>query len=252
MKRCALVVLLVGCGNDFLTKVDTIEPGVECPNGGLRIQTGSDDNGDGVLGAAEVADSQPICSGGVASLTDVTEEPAGANCVAGGARVDTGFDVNGNQVLDTDEVTSTDYICSASGATVVEGFLAADEFPVISTIPATAFSLPIDIPGPGQLLTFTTATAFCTLGECPVPPSGPAAAGYVWQSDVDTEALPPASSSRAQFYLSPRVDEVMSFNAARAVPAAGTATTYLRAANQTTIGVYSLYYIRMTHVFLPD
>jgi len=91
-------------------------PNQICPNGGINVQSGIDDNGNGVLDPAEVDVVQEVCNGtdGLDALIKVTPEPAGANCAFGGQRIDAGIDANGNSVLDPGEATSTDYICNGS------------------------------------------------------------------------------------------------------------------------------------------
>ena len=100
-----------------------IEPaGMACPGGGVRIDAGTDANGDGALAPDELASTQVVCNGdagdpGMATLLDSSDEPAGANCVAGGVRIDIGPDRDGNGQLDTAEVMQTKYVChGAEGA----------------------------------------------------------------------------------------------------------------------------------------
>ena len=49
--------------NDLESLVDiNVEPaGSNCPNGGERVDTGIDDNGDGILQANEIDDTNFIC-----------------------------------------------------------------------------------------------------------------------------------------------------------------------------------------------
>jgi hypothetical protein len=92
----------------------------DCPNGGILLESGIDDNNNGVLDTNEVDSSQKTCAGNVSDssgddeLTMQTEEPAGANCPYGGVRFDVGIDNNANGVLDTDEITSTEYVCQTN------------------------------------------------------------------------------------------------------------------------------------------
>jgi len=92
-------------------------PNQTCPNGGINVQSGIDDNGDGVLDPAEVDVVQEVCNGadGLNSLIQVTPEPAGANCSSGGQRIDAGVDINNNAILDIAEITSTEYVCDGAG-----------------------------------------------------------------------------------------------------------------------------------------
>lgn len=86
----------------------------QCPTGGITVETGIDQNGNGVLDTYEVNDTQYVCNGlkGSDSLVRTTVEFAGANCANGGVRIDTGPDVNGNSVLDSNEINNTDYVCN--------------------------------------------------------------------------------------------------------------------------------------------
>ena len=125
-----LVVLqLVGCsssgGNDGLTALVAVtdEPaGVNCANGGKLIETGMDDDNNGVLGSTEVDSSTYACNGidGLNALVSVSTEPAGTNCPSGGKLIETGQDDNNNGILDPAEVDSTDYVCGLSRITSIE------------------------------------------------------------------------------------------------------------------------------------
>lgn len=129
------VVALAGCGDDEVPGENgisslvstTAEPaGDNCTNGGTRLDIGPDTNGDGVLDAEEITDTEFTCSGedgddGAGSLTLVstTAEAAGANCADGGQRVDFGIDDNGDGVLDSAEIDGTTFVCD--GATGGDG-----------------------------------------------------------------------------------------------------------------------------------
>lgn len=95
-------------------------PGSHCATGGLAIQDGVDDNGDGVLDPAEVDETNYVCNGaaGTSAAVAVVLEPPGANCANGGHAVQTGIDVNANGTLELSEVQHTVYVCDgASGTT---------------------------------------------------------------------------------------------------------------------------------------
>ncbi len=125
------VLMLGGCGGggkgngedetdtnaSTVAVAEVIPPGAECPAGGIRVESGIDDNGNGVLDANEVDDSQVLCNGndGNDSLIARSDEPAGVNCEFGGTRIDAGTDANDNGTLDATEVTATEYLCAASG-----------------------------------------------------------------------------------------------------------------------------------------
>ena len=102
-------------------------------NGGTRIRTGLDDDGNNVLEASEVDSTTYICNGanGYNSLI-VYDNVVGVNCDAygnGGIRIRSGLD-NGdgvgsiarNNVLETGEIDHTQFICNgANGADGIDG-----------------------------------------------------------------------------------------------------------------------------------
>jgi hypothetical protein len=94
-----------------LVRQDPEPAGANCPDGGVRIESGLDLNGDGILEANEVTETNYVCSG-VASLVNVVPEPAGANCSAGGQAIKTGLDANGDGILQPGEVQKTSYVCN--------------------------------------------------------------------------------------------------------------------------------------------
>ena len=114
----------------------TAEPaGANCTSGGQRIDYGVDDDGNGVLGAAEIDGTTYVCNGangdnGLRSLIAVTAEPAGANCATGGQRVEYGIDDDGNGTLDAAEVDGTTYVCNgADGTTPPQSLLSVTAEP---------------------------------------------------------------------------------------------------------------------------
>lgn len=91
----------------------------ECPNGGITVESGIDDNGNGILDADEVDVTKKVCNGkngsdgiSAVALVKTSTEPVGANCSQGGILVETGTDFNGNLVLDAEEVSNSNYVCN--------------------------------------------------------------------------------------------------------------------------------------------
>ena len=86
----------------------------DCPNGGILVETGIDENRNGILDADEVDKSEKVCNGinGVTALVRTTEESPGINCLYGGVLFEVGTDNNRNSILDTEEVSSSHYICN--------------------------------------------------------------------------------------------------------------------------------------------
>lgn len=92
----------------------TPEPaGANCINGGTRIQTGPDSNGNQALDPSEVTSTTYACNGAaVTSRVEVVPEAAGPNCANGGQKYTSGPDLNGNGVLDAGEINQTAYVCN--------------------------------------------------------------------------------------------------------------------------------------------
>ncbi len=104
-------------------------------NGGVRIATGLDRNGNGVLDESsdEVTGNRYICNGatgatgatglagaaGKNALVRMSVEAAGSHCATGGTKVEAGLDTNGDSTLADGEVTQTGYACN--GATGLTG-----------------------------------------------------------------------------------------------------------------------------------
>ncbi len=112
-------------------KASPIEAGDECPNGGISIDTGIDDNGNGILDPDEVDKTQIVCNGedgkdgedgsdgedGLTTLISVSNEPAGSNCADGGIKIEVGLDDNSNGTLDPEEIDDTAYVCDGEDGT---------------------------------------------------------------------------------------------------------------------------------------
>ena len=99
-----------------LIRVVSVVAGGECPNGGARIDTGIDSNGNNVLDDEEVTDSVFVCNGldgasAPASLVDVSRVEAVDGCSDGAIQIDSGVDTNGDGVLDAAEIVNTELIC---------------------------------------------------------------------------------------------------------------------------------------------
>lgn len=101
-------------GTDSLIKTTSENPGVNCENGGLKIEVGLDNNSNGSLDSDEIKSTNYVCNGnnGNNSLTSVTNDPIGTNCENGGVKIDTGIDINSDGILNDNEITSTSYVCN--------------------------------------------------------------------------------------------------------------------------------------------
>ena len=130
------VVVLTACGGDnskpsesgsasasrslLLTVND-----IDCPNGGILVETGIDENGNGSLEDSEVDNVEKVCNGvdgsdgadgsngvnGLSALVNQVAEPVGGNCAFGGVRFDVGIDSDNSGVLESVEVSSIEFIC---------------------------------------------------------------------------------------------------------------------------------------------
>jgi alpha-tubulin suppressor-like RCC1 family protein len=86
-----------------------------CPDGGVRIQWGVDQNRDGRLDSPEITDTSPVCNRRqpYGLLVKTSEEPSeSSHCALGGARIDMGYDTNNDQILNAAEIHRSDFICS--------------------------------------------------------------------------------------------------------------------------------------------
>lgn len=111
-------------GKNSLIDFVTEPAGANCANGGYKVLSGIDQNGNGALDASEVQVTKYLCNGangnggsgnnGKNSLISFVTEGAGTNCAKGGYKVTSGVDANGDNVLDAAEVQNTAYICNGN------------------------------------------------------------------------------------------------------------------------------------------
>ncbi len=128
-----VVVSVSACNQQpsTLVNVNTEASGENCATGGVRIDTGTDQNRDGALTTDEVASTRYVCNGttgapgpsgqpgdagtnghdGHNTLVSVTSEAAGVNCQYGGSRIESGLDVNDDGALSSGEITTTRFVC---------------------------------------------------------------------------------------------------------------------------------------------
>ena len=117
-------------GLSTLSVMSVESAGVNCAQGGQKIDVGVDDNNNGTLEAGEIDQTSYVCDGtdgadgadgsnGLNSLTLISAEPAGVNCPQGGQKVENGLDDNSNGTLEAGEVDQTDYICGDITAPVL-------------------------------------------------------------------------------------------------------------------------------------
>ncbi len=94
-----------------LVRLSSEPAGSYCTFGGVKVDSGPDENGNGVLDAGEETGTEYVCNSEDV-LVSVTEVLPGAECAGGGLRIDAGPDRNGNGELDAGEVTSTELVCT--------------------------------------------------------------------------------------------------------------------------------------------
>lgn len=107
-------------GGEPLIHVEEESAGGNCADGGKKIESGIDSDGDGQLDPEEVADTRYVCAAQAdpAELVNVVDEPAGENCPNGGVRIETGADSSHNGELESEEVEETRYVCDPDPETI--------------------------------------------------------------------------------------------------------------------------------------
>ena len=136
-------------GDRMLFHVSSVGPSAQCPDGGVRLDVGADEDQDGELDESEMSASELICAGaqgpggepcqiaresagvytvscpGVPSVTirsgqsaSVSFEPIspGRKCAHGGLIYRWGRDQNNNRVLDADEILVSAALCTPPAA----------------------------------------------------------------------------------------------------------------------------------------
>ncbi|MES9942244.1 MAG: cadherin-like beta sandwich domain-containing protein [Candidatus Thiodiazotropha sp. 6PLUC2] len=126
-----LLITLSACRNDGTNGQNALvnqsnEPaGATCAYGGVRIDAGIDDDGNGILEETEVDTTEVVCNGsygsdgadGLSALVNQSTEAVGPTCPNGGIRLDIGIDDNGNGVLENSEIDTTSVVCNGSDGT---------------------------------------------------------------------------------------------------------------------------------------
>ncbi|MEO7095922.1 MAG: hypothetical protein ABI175_21860 [Polyangiales bacterium] len=242
-------VAATGCagedGQSYLTDLNDEAPGAHCPSGGVRIDTGPDDNDNGTLDSTEVADSKYVC--GNSQLTDVNPEPPGANCPGGGVKVQVGTDANHNGMLDGSEASSTDYVCGAGTAVVTKTFMQG-AVNANTGLPVTILAGSIQAYASGKVIAIGSSDLFCTSAQCPaVAPPAPSASAYMWIADAADTVAPVADYDFT--YVEPNVTQTVTRSSFFPVTAAGALTYNLR--GQDVVGDLAYYRSGLTLIFLP-
>lgn len=119
--RSLWLLLAAACGPAATSLVTTAdEPaGENCPQGGVKLQYGVDEDDSGSLDVGEIDGTAYVCDGapgaqgapGNDTLVEVTPEPAGENCPWGGDAVAYGVDSDDDGALAEGEVDGVTYVC---------------------------------------------------------------------------------------------------------------------------------------------
>ncbi|EPR69447.1 DUF7151 family protein [Cyclobacterium qasimii] len=107
-------------GNSSLTTVINEPSGANCVNGGIKLNSGLDINGNGNLEENEITSTAYVCDGinGTAGLIKITNENSGDNCINGGLKIDYGLDSDMDGILNENEVEYTSYTCNGLNGTL--------------------------------------------------------------------------------------------------------------------------------------
>lgn len=119
-----------------ITTSTKVEPGSECPGGGLRVATGADKNGNRILEDDEITTNNLVCgdtsntpAAVITSATRTSPIAPGENgCLRGGVKVELGLDngdgggVARDGTLQDGEVDKTEFICSATSDPIIGSF----------------------------------------------------------------------------------------------------------------------------------
>ena len=120
----------------------------DCPNGGILVESGIDENGNGLLDDNEVDKTEKVCNGqdgadgsdgsnGLDALVSTSTINTGdTTCPNGGILVETGIDSNRNGSLDNDEVSKSEKLCNGqSGSNGLNSLVAFSDEPAGANCP---------------------------------------------------------------------------------------------------------------------
>jgi hypothetical protein len=110
-------------GSNAIVRVVDEPPGSACEFGGVKIESGLDENRDGNLAHSEVKETQFVCESGgsgTSQFAQTGEEPPGDNCASGGVWIATGVDEDSDQTLQESEIERLDYVCNGADGTAGE------------------------------------------------------------------------------------------------------------------------------------
>ncbi len=262
-----------------LVNTSIVTPGAQCAGGGVRIDTGLDDNVNGVLDPSEITATNYVCNGidgaagsdgtdgtdgqnGFSSLIATDIEAAGANCSVGGVRIRTGVDANRNNLLDSTEVQTTRYVCNGTGGAalspVVISAFGGYANPTYFTADqaATLISAPITVPGPGKIIATGSVDLYCDTAagnsstDCSTFPVQGVLA-LTSSAALSTFAELTAQDGHVFFYAAKDSTNNLFTTRVFTVSAAGTQTYYLRMLNNND-GELGGWRQRLTLLWVPN
>ncbi|MFZ5442260.1 MAG: hypothetical protein ACOZQL_19785 [Myxococcota bacterium] len=177
----AMAFFAFGCEQQSV-KIEKVEAGSECPNGGLRLFVNN-------------KPPEVVCNGtngnnGVQTLVTQTAVPNGdARCPRGGAEVSSGADNGGNGgtandgVLQSGEVTSTSVICNGDDGARVGSFDPPGGAPGTATIRANGGEGSSGMGGPAGRISISQSPTFG--GHVKVWKTGRASAAFTVPTPLD-------------------------------------------------------------------
>ena len=99
-------------GLNVLVETSDVTTSTFCPQGGVQVASGQDDDNSGDLSEAEKDNVKWICEGNDSLITSTPLAPDPVACPAGGFEVKVGRDTNGNGLLDNTEVVGQQLLCN--------------------------------------------------------------------------------------------------------------------------------------------
>jgi len=80
----------------------------------IAVESGIDDNDNGILNPAEVYTIQKVFNGaaGTVALISITNETVGPNFAYGGKKIESGLDLDDDSILDPGEAATPSYLCN--------------------------------------------------------------------------------------------------------------------------------------------
>ncbi|MEL6185877.1 MAG: right-handed parallel beta-helix repeat-containing protein [Myxococcota bacterium] len=153
----APLVFSLGCAVDVapqpILATDVLAAGAECPNGGFRVRSGVDEDGNDILDEQEAPASAPaVCFPPPAEMVIDSEVlSAGGDCPNGGERVHVGVDTDDDGTLAAGEIRSSTDVCFPDAPDPAQNFIGAATGDVVLTVRRGASS--------GEPNTFATLEA---------------------------------------------------------------------------------------------